>query len=284
MFDDDHVPAAGRGGGEGEGELPQVGGNLDLLNLVKHLDAALHLSTLAGLVAEALDELFVLLKEQGLGASLGLQGGDLGLALGEVCAVVAAVAGQLALEELIDLTDRLVEEALVVADEHQASFVHLEVVLQPEARLDVEVVGRFIQEHDLRLFDEDLRQRDAHLPSAAEGVADAVKIVAHEAEAEEHPLGDLPPVVVALFDQLLVDLAEAQDLGLACLALQVILEAMLLGDEGEEPVPRPLGLVVEGGPTEDDVALRKIGDAEVAACGSGEGVGAHLVGEDLHQR
>ena len=44
----------------------------------------------------------------------------------------------------------------------------MQVVLKPVARLEVEMVGRLIEQQQTRFCQQQLGERDAHLPSAGE--------------------------------------------------------------------------------------------------------------------
>jgi len=63
-----------------------------------------------------------------------------------------------------------------VGNDEIAAAKTLEPSLEPAARFDVEIVRRFVEEENVGLLEEDLRQRNAHLPSARELVGIAVEI------------------------------------------------------------------------------------------------------------
>ena len=141
-------------------------GDLDALDLVELLDAALHLLGLGGLVAEAVDEGFELLDALALVAVGGL---DLGAALGfllEVFLVVAVVDVQALVPDLDDLVDGDVEEVAVVGDEDVSVGIGAQIVFEPVAGFEVEVVGRFVEQQQAGLLQQQLGERDAHLPAA----------------------------------------------------------------------------------------------------------------------
>ena len=103
-----------------------------------------------------------------------------------VVAVVAGVALDAAVAQLEDARGDAVEELGVVRDDQRGALVLLQVVGEPVARRRVEVVRRLVEEHVLGPAHEDLRQRDAHLPAAAEVAAELLAVVRLEAEAIEH--------------------------------------------------------------------------------------------------
>ena len=142
--------------------------HLDALDLLEHLDAALHLRRLGGLVAEAVDELLhpgnlLVLMLLGLAQPLDA----FGLCI-EVLGVVADVVGDRAQRQVGDAADHRVEEVAVVGDQDDGVRVAAEVVLEPVAGLQVEMVGRLVEEQQARLAQQQLGQRQTHLPATRE--------------------------------------------------------------------------------------------------------------------
>ena len=71
-------------------------------------------------------------------------------------------------------------------DEDDAALVGDEVIFEPVARLDVEMVGRLVEHHELGRVEQQFGQRDAH-PDAAGKFADvAAEVFLGEAEPEQH--------------------------------------------------------------------------------------------------
>jgi hypothetical protein len=99
-----------------------------------------------GLGAEAVDELL----QVGDLALLVLEGGRLlllaRLLLADVVVVVAGVAVERPAAELEDPGAERVQEGAVVRDDDEAAGVARQVVLEPEERLEVEVVGRLVEQ------------------------------------------------------------------------------------------------------------------------------------------
>ncbi|MPM34717.1 hypothetical protein SDC9_81304 [bioreactor metagenome] len=219
MLDDHHVIGTVWGRGEAEGELLEVGRNLNQLNLLQHLDPALHLPALGCLVAEPLDELLVLLQLLLLELELSLQLSNFHLTLSQILGIVATVPFEFALKEFKDLVYRLIEKALVVADDHQPTLIHFQVVFQPVACFNVQIVGRFVQQHDRRVLHQDLGKGDAHLPAPAELTGRAAHICFREPKAKEHLLDDLLAREVSLFQQSLVYFTQPQYQRLGLLSL-----------------------------------------------------------------
>ena len=153
-----HEPPRARRLRKGEADAPRPPPDLDALELVQHLDAALHLARLGRLVAEALHETL------DLGHALGLAR----LALDEEMIIVAHVEGDGAVRHLRDGGDHTVEEIPVVGDDDHAALVRREKSLQPLQRLDVEVVGRLVEEEEIGGEEEESGQGRPHAPASRE--------------------------------------------------------------------------------------------------------------------
>ena len=71
-------------------------------------------------------------------------------------------------------------------DQHEGIRIAREVILQPVARFQIEVVGGLVQQQQVGLFEQQFGQRDAHLPAARELFRAPFPIALREAEAGEH--------------------------------------------------------------------------------------------------
>jgi hypothetical protein len=91
----------------------------------------------------------LLLQLHALGASL------------EVLGVVALVGMQAAGEDLEHPADDAVEEEAIVRDDDDRALVARERLLEPRDRLDVEVVGRLVEQQDVGVLEQRAAQRDA---------------------------------------------------------------------------------------------------------------------------
>ena len=138
----------------------------DALDLLQFLDPALHLLGLGRLVAEAVDEDFQLLDAIALVA---IGGFELLQALGlrvQIFFVVAAVKVNPLVPDLDDLVDGHVEKIAVVRDQHKSVGIVAEIFLQPVAGFEIKMVGGLVQQQQVGLLQQQLDQRDAHLPAA----------------------------------------------------------------------------------------------------------------------
>ena len=156
-----------------------------------------------GLGAEAVDErlqvrdLTLLVLEHRLLAFLA------GHALGDEVVVVAVVAMEALAAEFDHARAEGVEEGTVVRDDDEAARVAGQVVLEPEQGFEVEVIGRFVEQQERGLADEQAGEVRAHDPAAGERLGEFVVVGFAEAEAGEDLLGaglervvDVPVVVV----------------------------------------------------------------------------------------
>ena len=121
-------------------------GDLDALDFFEFFDAGLDLFCFCRLVAEAVDEGFegfdavalVFVGVHQLGAAL--------FFLHDVLFVVAVVDVHALVPELDGLVDGDVEEVAVVRDEDVGVGVVVEIVFEPVAGFEVEVVGGLVEE------------------------------------------------------------------------------------------------------------------------------------------
>ncbi len=158
---------------------------LDLLDLLERLHAALHLRRLGRVRGEALDEP-LLLREHRLLPRIrrfAVRLADRPLALVEV--VVARVARDLAAVDLGDPRDDAVHELAIVRRHEQRARALLEERLEPDDRLDVEVVRRLVHQQHIGLAEQHARHRHAHLPAARQRADVAVNPLVVEPEAVE---------------------------------------------------------------------------------------------------
>jgi hypothetical protein len=68
--------------------------------------------------------------------------------------------------EMHDGIDRLVEQVAVMADEKDRIGIGGEILFQPQRAFEVEIVGRLVQQQQVRLAEQNRRQRHAHAPAA----------------------------------------------------------------------------------------------------------------------
>ena len=103
--------------------------------------------------------------------------------------VIAGVGGQLLLCDLVDAFHDLIHELAVMGDHQERAGVRLEIILQPEQRHQVEVVGRLVEQEEVGLHDEQACEMRAHDPATAHLTGRASEIGFPVAETAEHLLG-----------------------------------------------------------------------------------------------
>ena len=137
--------------------------DLDALDL---LEAALGLGGLGGLGAEPLDE-GALARDLVLGARDGrLLARARRRLLDHGLRIAAAVQRDGAVVDVQGVAGDVVQEALVVRDDHRAAGVVGQELLEPADGQDVEVVGRLVEQQDVDAADQHLRQQHAQLEAA----------------------------------------------------------------------------------------------------------------------
>ncbi len=170
---------------------------LDAVHLVQALLARLGLAGLARLRAEALDE--------------ALQAGDLrrllvdrlaqrDVARGLLLAPLGPRAGEEARAAGLELEHRRadgLQEPAVVRDEDDGGVEREQRLLQPLQGLDVEVVGRLVEEQQVGLGGQGAGQRGAGQLPAGERLQLAVEVGVGEAQAVDEARGALAPRVAA---------------------------------------------------------------------------------------
>ena len=165
-----HHAAALRRGRELEVNALALGRNVDALDLLEHLDAALHLRGLGRLVAKAIDE-FLDARDLFILPLLRLaQAFEPRVALDQVVRIIAVIVGERAQREIRDARDDRVEEVAVVRDEDDRVRIGGEIGLEPVARIEIEMVGRLVEEQQIGLPEQQLGEREPHLPAPGEMV------------------------------------------------------------------------------------------------------------------
>ena len=194
----------------------------DLLDLA---DALLRLGGLGGLIAELVDENLHMGDIALLGGALGAHLLQVVFALLEVAAVVTGVGGHAAVFEGGDVVDAGVHEGAVVADDEHGAVVVGDKAAQPLDALEVQVVGGLVQKQQVGMAQEELGERDAHLPAARELGARALKV------------GDLKAQAGKDFARVALKLVAAQVLkavlDLAVLVKECVDVPALLGELGD---------------------------------------------------
>src|SRR5690606_12385721 len=96
---------------------------------------------------------------------------------------------ELAALEVKDRIDHIVEEVAFVTDHDQRSGVGLEEGFQPQRCLEIEVVGRLVQQQNVGCGEQQGCKRDAHLPAAGKAVQRLCLHLFVEAQPEQDASG-----------------------------------------------------------------------------------------------
>ena len=158
----------------------------DPLDFCEHLDARLHECCLVGGCAEAIDEALDLGDFALLGFVLLAVGFLADHRLAFEVGKISRIFFGAAVGEGDGARAKCVEQPAVVGNEQNRAGVVDEVLLDPDLRVDVEVVGGLVEQEDFGLLKKQLGHRDAHLPAAGKLGAVAREISLLEAEALEH--------------------------------------------------------------------------------------------------
>ena len=170
---------------EAEGGVHMGGG--DQLHALQGLQSALGLTGLGGLGPEALDEavdvrhlaLLTLVGRLLLGEPLGalaLEGG-----------IVPRIEGQSLALQVQGVLHHRVQEVPVVGDQDQGAPIGLEPALQPDDRVQVQVVGGLVEQEQVRAAHQGARQGEPHTPTAGIAVDRPTLVARGEPEPMEQP-------------------------------------------------------------------------------------------------
>ena len=80
--------------------------------------------------------------------------------------VVAGVKPEALVPDLRDLVDHHVEKITVVRDQHQGVRIIVQIFFQPVARFQIKMVGGFVEQQQVGFLQQQLGQRQPHLPAA----------------------------------------------------------------------------------------------------------------------
>ena len=122
---------------------------------------------------------------------------------------VAGVRLDRAVEQLQRAVGHLVEEVAVVADDDHRRRAFQQELFEPLGGLDVEVVRRLVEDHQVRLGQQQLGQHQAVLLAAAEGRDRLLERLRRKSQAVEHALDLVVEVVGVLAVQFVLEMIVA---------------------------------------------------------------------------
>src|SRR5262249_13118331 len=151
----------------------------------EQLEPRLGLTRLRRLGAETIDE-----RHDAAPLRLALLG-ELGIerlalfALALESGITAAVEGEPAAVEVKDAVDGAVEQIAIVADDHDGARIAREVILQPHRALEIEIVGRLVEQQQVGLGKQRGGKRHAHAPAAGKLRTGALLLGGIKSESRE---------------------------------------------------------------------------------------------------
>ena len=105
--------------------------------------------------------------------------------------------------------DRIVEQLAVVADDQRGVRIFLQPRFQPERAFEIEIVGRLVEQQQVRLGEQRRGERHPHAPAAGKFRHRPVEIGVGEAEAVQNFRGARRRAVGVDGVELVVDLGQS---------------------------------------------------------------------------
>ncbi|MEY9789138.1 hypothetical protein ABIE77_003697 [Sinorhizobium fredii] len=98
----------------------------------------------------------------------------------------AAIEGELLLVQVNDGVHRRIQQVAVVADDDDRMRIAADVILQPQGSFEIQIVGRLVEQQQIRLGKQHGCKRNAHAPAAGEGGGGTLLRFVIEAEPGEN--------------------------------------------------------------------------------------------------
>ena len=166
-----------------EVDSPQFAHGRHLGHPLERLDAALHLARLRRLRAKAFDERVQVIDALLLRRALALGLHPALRAQSLEGAVAARVAHQLRVVQMQCRGGDAIEEIAVVRDDDDRSRIAQQPALEPQDRVEVEMVGRLVEQQQLARREQRARQVQPHAPAARQRVDRRRRLRRVEAQA-----------------------------------------------------------------------------------------------------
>ena len=262
-------------------------GHFDLIKLLERLDTRLHLTSLGRLVTESFDEfldlghLASLIGRRCFGRPNAL------FSLYDELGEPADVLSRRLPSELDHTLGNGVDEIAIVRNEQQSPGPGRELLLEPQNRIDVEVVGWLVKYQDVRLRQQQPGEGRPHLPATGHLGQWSVHVRRGKAQTAENPpsLG-LDLVATELLELALKDTVLLEDLlvSVAGRGGHVGLELTQLGLDAKDVVGAAKHLLNDRSLPHLREFLRQIADAAVFLLGYLTAVGGLDTNDDLENR
>ena len=142
--------------------------------------------------------------------------GFAGFPLDEVLFVVAGVAGDTATFQFDDVPHELVEKLPVMRNQQDRSGIVLKIILQPNQRVQVQVVRWLVKHQQVRFLYKQPGQMGAHDPATAQFLGQPIEVGVLEAKPTQNlpRLGD-EPTATRRFKHLVVRVCRVSTMCLA---------------------------------------------------------------------
>jgi hypothetical protein len=175
----------------------------------------------------------------------------------------------------------LVQEVAVVGDDDHRGVALVEHLLQPADGVDVEVVGRFVEQQDVRVGEQGLGQQHAQLPARRDFAHRAVVLLGGDADAVQQLAGAGLGGVAVVLGKVAFQLGRLHVVVLG--RLRVGVDGVLLLHAGPH-----LGVALHHHVEHADVFIGELvllqeGHALAAVDGHVAGAGLQHAGQDLHE-
>ena len=158
----------------------------DILHLLEHLHAALGLTRLGRLGAEAVHEGLKVGALGGLLGALAFQLGKLGGAQAQPVIITTRRDRQLAVFQRQCVRDAAIEQLAVMADDQHRMRIFAQIAFQPGGAFQIEIVRRLVEQQEVRLREQRAGNRRAHAPAAGEFPRRAREVCMLEAKTHQH--------------------------------------------------------------------------------------------------
>ena len=85
-----------------------------------------------------------------------------------------------------DTSYKTVKKLTIMGNDDDTTSIGTEIRFQPQQRIKIQVVGRLIEQQNVRLLEQQFRERNAHLPATAKGFCRLLKLRFLKAKAGDH--------------------------------------------------------------------------------------------------
>ena len=159
--------------------------NLDALNFLKLLDSALNLHRLCGLISEFLDKFLCVVNHFLLILISALLLLDSLFAQFNKVRIIHVVVINFPTRNFDGAIRDIINKRLIVRNEHQHIGLSFQKILKPLNRLNVQMVGRLIEQQHIGALEQNLSQFNTHSPPSAKLRGGAVEVSALKAQANQ---------------------------------------------------------------------------------------------------